>query len=169
MKEKGISAGAAIVIVIVIAAVAAGAYFLLGGGGQVTIEDIKSATSLSLKADTTLAGQTSTVTFYGKDLQDPNNFKYRMEGTAAGQQFIFIVNATESKVSLYMAGQWTDFTENFQLYAGLYGATQFEEVENQLSGWTGGEWTYTDPDTGATVKIYDIQLNPSLSDDLFRH
>jgi len=43
----------------------------------------------------------------------------------------------------------------------------FEAHRTQLLGWTHGDWTYTDPETGYSVRIYDVQVDPSLADALF--
>ena len=167
MKEFGLSTAATVgIVVVVVAVVVVGvvaAVILIGGGGPGG--DIASATSLSCKVDTTYQGQTMTFDYKAKNLQDPANLKIRVEGTMMGQSVIYIVNAAQNKGWMCVAGTWQEMP-----IGGLSQyQTQFEGYQSQLSGWTGRDWTYTDPTTGTTVRIYDIVVNPPLDDSLFIH
>ena len=42
----------------------------------------------------------------------------------------------------------------------------YQGYVTNLSTWTGGDWTYTAE--GATVRIYDISVNPSIPDSVFQ-
>lgn len=107
--------------------------------------------------------QTSTVRFRAKNIGSPN-IKFRVEGTAEGQEFKFIFDAGESKAWMWLSAiGWQDISEYMQSYFQQF-QQQFNGYTTQLSGWTGGDWTYADPTTGATVRIYDIVVNPSLPD-----
>ncbi len=164
MNQKGIAPLIIVVVVVVVAAAGAGAFLVLRGGGGAG-GDIASATSMSCKVDTTYQGTTMTFDLKAKNLKDSANFMMRMEGTVMGQSFIYILNAAENKGWMSVAGTWSELPiSDLSSYQ-----TQFGAYQSQLSGWTGGDYTYTDPTTGTTVKIYDIVLNPSLDDSLFTH
>jgi hypothetical protein len=90
--------------------------------------------------------------------------KVRVEGTTAGQEFVYIINGAQQKVWIYAAGQWIDMSGSFSEYWGTWEGA-FEGYQTDLSGWTGG--TYTSPD--GTVTIHDIIVNPTLDDSLFVH
>jgi hypothetical protein len=98
-----------------------------------------------------------------KSFNDAANFKMRMEGSAMGYAFIYIINATQNKGWMYVADTWTEVpVGDLSSYQ-----TSFEGYQSQLSGWTGGDYTYEA--AGTTVRIYDIEVNPTLADTLFEH
>jgi hypothetical protein len=103
------------------------------------------------------------------------NMKIRGEGTFQGQTVIYIVNGEQRKGWVYMGGQWLDLLEMsenhswdeiWDVFCGENG--MITEYQIALSGWTGGEYTYTAP-TGTLVRFYDIEVNPTLDDSLFVH
>jgi len=132
------------------------------GGG------IAGATSLSCKVDATYGGSPYTMTLKVKNIGS-DHIKIRMERTMMGQEVIEIINGELQKAWGYTTdGGWLDMSENF---SGLW--NQFSQYQTGLqtafSGWTGGEITTTDPTTGTSVRVYDIELNPVLEDSLFVH
>jgi len=157
----------AVVVIVVAACVGVGAYVVVtrGGGGGGGGGDIGSATSMSCKVDATYQGTTMTFDLKAKNLQNTANLMMRMEGTVSGQSVIYIINAAQSKGWICTAGTWQELpVGDLSTYQ-----SQFTSYQSQLSGWTGGDYTYTDPTTGTSVRIYDIELNPSLDDSLFTH
>jgi len=184
MNQKGIAPLVIVVIIVVVAVVAGvGIYVATRGGGGAggggAGGDIASATSLSFNADFTFpTGSTGGLSVLAtlktnkwKDIGSVN-MKTRGEGTVQGQTVIYIVNGEQRKVWVYMGGQWTDLSENhswdeiWDEWCGENGI--ITEYQIALSGWTGGEYTYTDP-TGTSIRFYDIELNPTLDDSLFVH
>ena len=177
MDQKGI-APLIIVAIVVIAAVVVGVAVLVatrgeegapggegGGGGG----DIGTATSLSFDVEVREpdGDVTYTGTFKGKNL-GAANFKFRMEGTVAGVEFKVIADAgTEKAWAWNSATGWMDVSSYFQTYFDQYRA-EFESYQEQLSGWTGGDYTYTDPTTGYSVAMSNIEVNPDLPDSLFQ-
>jgi len=103
------------------------------------------------------------MTFKMKDIGS-SGMKMRVEGTAAGQDFTYIINGTQQKVWEYVAGQWIDYSASFSTYWDTWTGTSGGYLTS-LSGWTGGTWTSPD----GTVTIHDIIVNPSLDDSLFQH
>jgi len=167
MKQKGIAPLIIVAIVVVVAVAGVGAYVVVsrgggGGGGGGAGGDIASATSLSFNVDSTAGGVTSTMTFKAKDIGS-SNMKIRIEGTAAGQEFKYIINGAQQKLWIYAAGQWMDLSSSFSEYWGTWNQA-FTGYTGSLSGWTGGTWTSPD----GTVTISDIVVNPDLSDSLFQ-
>jgi len=154
----------AIIVIVAIAAVGIG-YIVTRGAAP--SGDIETATSLSFKVDTTVMGTEYTMTFKGKDIQSTNT-KFRIDGTAAGEEFKLIIYTGEEKAWRWLSATgWQDISATMQPYLEQY-LTQFEAYQGELSDWTGGDYTYTDPTTGATVRIYDVVLNPDLPDTLFQ-
>lgn len=135
-----------------------------GGGGG-----IAGATSLSYTVDATVEGAgTTTMTCKMKDIGS-SSMKILIEGTAMGQDFTYIINGALREMWICSDGQWVDMSEMFESQWDQWTGT-LEGYEAQLSGWTGGEdWTYTDPATGTSVRIYNIEVNPILDDSLFVH
>jgi len=129
------------------------------GGG------VGSATSISFKEDITTEGTTVTTTYSAKNIGS-DQMKIRMEGTAAGEEFIYIINGELQQAWMYIGGVWMDMSAYFSNYWDLW-AGSFEGGMGQLSGWTGGDVTYSMDST--TVRIYDIVPNPQLDDSLFVH
>lgn len=177
MENKGIGGAAAIVIIIIIAAAGVGAYVLVSGDGEVPPEGeeeeeevppegegIGGATSLDFKVDTT-NGVTMTCRFRAREI-GTGNMDIRVDCTSAENTVVYILSGSQGKAWTKMDGEWMEipyFDVIWQNYIN-----QMDQYMDELSGWTIGDWTYTDPATGASVRIYDIQVNPSLPDSLFQ-
>lgn len=154
----------AIIVIVAIAAVGIG-YIVTRGAAP--SGDIETATSLSFKVDMTILGTESTMIFKAKDIESPNT-KFRIDGTIAGEEFKLIIYTGEEKAWMWMSlTGWQDISATMQPYLEQY-QTQFDAYKEELSDWTGGDYTYTDPTTGATVRIYDVVINPDLPDTLFQ-
>ncbi len=117
--------------------------------------------SVSLNADTPAALR-GTYTYYGKNI-GTSSFMGRIEFTdLANYQTIIILNGAQQKSWEYSGGKWTEisaygtYNNVWQGYVGV------------LASWNGtGDYTYTLGQ--ATVRIYDISVNPVLGDSLFEH
>ena len=155
-----------IAIIVIVAIAAVGIGYILTRGAEPSA-DIETATSLSFKVDTTVMGTEYTMTFKGKDIQSTNT-KFRIDGTIADEEFKLIIYTGEENAWMWMSATgWQDVSATMQPYLEQY-QTQFDAYKEELSGWTGGDYTYTDPTTGATVRIYDVTINPDLPDTLFQ-
>lgn len=173
MNQKGIAPLVIVAIIIVVAAVAVGGIYVAtrggegngdgGGNGGGNGGGVGTATSLQFTVDSTVGEVSSTMTYKVKDIGS-DDMKIRVDGTTAGQDFVLIVNGAQQRVWMYIAGQWTDYSDEFLSYWGAW-SESFEGYQTELSGWTGGTWTSPD----GTVTIRDVILNPSLSDSLFEH
>ena len=77
-------------------------------------------------------------------------------------QTIIILNGDQQKSWKYSSGQWSEI----QAYGTYHNVWQgYVDV---LAAWNGvGDYTYTL--SAATVRIYDISVNPVLADSLFQH
>jgi hypothetical protein len=178
VKDKTALATIAIVaiVIVVVAIVGVAAYVLMtqnaGNGGATptptpSSPDVAGASSLKYSVTLTEGGtQTASYTFYGKNAGTAN-FAMRIEYNTADGEGIFIFNKGTNKAWTYSGGQWVDISDYFQ--------SQFDTWDNLWSGyvtslgqWSGtGDYTYTSGD--ATVRIYEIQVNPTLDDALFTH
>ncbi len=175
MGQKGIGAAVVIVIVIVIAAAAVGGYLLLGGGGGGADGgaggggNIVSATSIDMKSDVTAQGQTITTRIRARNL-GTEDMDIRIDTTLGGTDYSFILSGSQDNGWIGMGGQWMSFSDmplfDFDQYWQQYKST-INTYVGELSGWTGGDYTYTDPTTGYSARIYDIAVNPSLTDSIF--
>ncbi len=155
-----------IVIIVIVAIAAVGIGYILTRGAAPS-GDIETATSLSFKVDTTVMGTEYTMTFKGKDIQSSNT-KFRIDGTIVDEEFKLIIYTGEENAWMWMSATgWQDISATMQPYLEQY-QTQFDAYKEELSDWTGGDYTYTDPTTGATVRIYDVVINPDLPDTLFQ-
>ena len=180
-NERGIAAVVIVGIVIAVVAVAAGvtaAFLVLRGGGEGggtgggtsggetsgsgAGNSVASASSLSFRVTSSYGGISADYTFKAKDIGS-SGMKVRVEGTVAGQSFIYIINGAQRKVWMYAGDQWIDMSEHFSEFWDEW-ASSFEEYRTELSNWTGGTWTSPD----GSVTISDIQVNPSLPDSLFQ-
>jgi len=171
MDQKGIAPLVIVAVVVVaVAVVSVGAYVAMSGGSgtntTTTSVNIADATSLSFKLDATLQGVSTTGTFMAKGLGS-SNVKMRIEMTAAGQDMIIIIDGAERKAWAYGDGQWMDMTSTFDQYWEQWDQA-FEGYKSQLGGWTGGDFTTTEPSTGMVMRIYDVEVNPNLPDSLFQ-
>jgi hypothetical protein len=94
------------------------------------------------------------------------NFQMRIEYTdSSGAKTITVVDAPQQKAWVYSSGQWQDISAGFSSQFNTLN-TQFLGFFNQLKGWSGsGDLSYSA--NGATVRIYNILVNPSLSGNLF--
>jgi hypothetical protein len=168
MDQKGI-APLIIVAIVAVVAVAAGVGIYAatrgGGNGGNGGDEVADASSLRFKVDTTVENMAGTYTLSEKNIGS-SNMMMRIEGTFAGQDFVYIINGAQQKLWVETGGQWMDLSTNYSQYWSTWNQS-FTGYKNQHAGWTGGDWTYTQ--SGVTVRIYNIEVNPSLSDSLFEH
>jgi hypothetical protein len=162
MNQKGIAPIVIVVVVVAVIGVAGGAVLLTRGGGTGTAGSVASASSLQFSIDATVQGQSVTSTVYMKNI-GTSNLKIRSDSTVMGQQIKMIIDTGADKIY-----SWTSVTGWVEIpYSASY-EQQFTGYTGQISGLTGGEFTYTDPTSGATIRMYNIQVNPTLADSLFQ-
>lgn len=176
---KGISKLLGVVIVaVVLVIVVAGAYWALSGGGggngnngngDGTSVDINGASSLQFSVRVTPSGMGSEEYSYMIKDAGTSNLKMRVEwDSSSGDEYIYIINGEEQKVWVYINNEWMEVSNLFQSYWDTWNSA-WEGFRDELQDWTGaGDWSYTTPN-GDSVRIYDITVNPSLSDSLFQH
>ena len=173
MNQKGI-APLAIVAIIVVAAVVVGVGVFVAtrgegvpgeGEGEGEGEGIAGASSLDYKCDLTSPTGTLTYRFRARNIGTAN-----MDIRVDMADIVYILSGSQREGWVYVAGQWMSFSDmgyNFdEQWNTQYGT--FTGLKESLiaAGWTGGEWSGTWG--GMTVRIYDIDVNPSLPDSLFR-
>ena len=128
--------------------------------------NVESATSLSFDVAGTAMGYSFSYTFKAKDLGS-SNAKLRIDMTTAGTTVGYILNGALQKVWVSYGGTWTEVPGEFSTYWSTYDA-MLSGYLTELSGWTGGDFTYNDPSSGMSVTISNIQVNPTLADSLFQ-
>jgi hypothetical protein len=117
--------------------------------------------SVSLSADTPSALR-GTYKFYGKNVETAS-FMMRMEFTdLSNYQSTIILNGAQQKAWEYSGGKWSEIPA-YGTYDNVW-----KGYAAYLASWNGiGDYTYTVG--SATVRIYDISVNPVLADSLFQH
>lgn len=199
MNKKGISKPIiAVIIIVVVLVVGAAAYWAMsgsgggngtgdgngggnggdgnggdgtadgGGGNGGTTVDVSGANSLRFSVSVTQAGEGQEVATYMVKNAGTSNLMMRIEMVdSSSQEYIYIINGALEKVWIYSDGEWTDLSVAYSTYWDTWNSA-WEGYRTNLADWTGlGDWTYTDD--GTTVRIYDIDVNPTLSDSLFQH
>ena len=164
---------AALVIVIVVAGV--GIYLFMGtggggGGGGGETQDtytVTNATSLQFEANVTSQGATITYEWAGTNLNLTNvMLRIDLLGGEVGN-YSYILNAGNQTAWTAVNGEWTDISSDFNAQWNAWG-TQWTGHVNALANWSGtGDYTYTATD-GSSITIYNIAINPTLSDSLFQ-
>jgi hypothetical protein len=157
----------AVAVVIVIVAVIAGAYILMnpgggGGGGGGNTYVPSNATSLQFNVDETLSGVTTTYhVFANNTVSTETMLRIEIAGTPT---LVYILDEGQQKCWGNATGSWIE--EDFATQ-WAYWNPKYEGYVTNLANWTTGEKTYTATD-GTAVRIYDIQVNPTLDASLFK-
>jgi hypothetical protein len=172
-----------VVVIVAVIALAAGAYVLLGGGGggggggnptptpnptstPTPSPGVSGASSLRYSVDITTGGTSQGSYTYMAKNAGTSNMMIRIEITSTDGNLIYIVNGAQQKAWAYAGGTWQDLSSSFSTQWDSWQST-FTGYRDHLSGWTGGDYTYTAPN-GDSVRIYSISVNPSLADSLFQ-
>lgn len=194
MNNKGLSKIILVVILVAILAVSAVAVYLATSGNDnkgstdgITDEnedtengaidnglvdegtdvDVEGASSLEFKVNIDPADSESVQYTYMIKNAGTSNLMMRIEMDSADENFIYIINGAQEKVWVYSEGEWMDFTSFYQTYWDTWNSA-WQGYRTNLLEWTGvDDWIYSTPN-GDIVRIYDITLNPSLSDTLFQ-
>jgi len=177
MDKKGISKLVIVVIaVIVLLVVGVAAYWTMGsGGGDGVVDDggttvdVAGASSLQYKVSVNLVEDSESMEYtYMIKNAETSDMMMRIEMESSDESFIYIINGAQEKVWVYSEGEWMDLSDFFPTYWDTWNSA-WEGYRTNLLDWTGvGDWSYTTPN-GDTVRIYDINVNPSLADSLFQH
>jgi hypothetical protein len=171
MDNKGISKIILVVIIVAVLAVSSiGVYLAMSGdgGGDGADVDIEGASSLSFKVSVNPVGEESVEYSYMVKNAGTSSLMMRIEMESAEEDFIYIINGAQEKVWIYSDEEWMDFSNMYPTYWETWNSAWLGYRTNLLD-WTGyGDWSYTTPE-GDSVRIYDIDVNPSLSDSLFQH
>lgn len=156
------------VIVIIVVAIVAGVILATRGGGGGSGGDVAGASSLQFSADETAGGVKTTYTYSAKNI-GTSDAMLRIEWTTSGADNIYIINGAQKQAWIYGDGVWTNYSDYYSEYWSDWNST-FTGITNSFaSHLSGSGYTYTDPSTGDTVRIYNVSVNPSLPDSLFEH
>ena len=170
MNQKTI---AVVVIAVVVVAVIAGtAYWMLSSGSPgepeptptPTPAGIAGASSLQFTVEITGGDAAGTYKYMAKNI-GTDDMSIRVEIPIGEMDLMYIVNGALQKAWANEGSGWVDLSDAFTAQWDAWKAT-WDVYTGELATWTAGDWTYTDTD-GSTVKIANIQVNPSLEDSLF--
>ena len=187
MDQKGISKIVIVVIIVAILAVSAIAVYVATSGNEDdsgnnnggttdngneetggTTVDVAGASSFQYTVTVDPAdGETVEYTYMIKNVET-SNLMMRIDMESSGEEIIYIINGAQQTAWIYSNDQWVDLSDAFPSYWDTWNSA-WEGYRTNLLDWTGvGDWTYTTPN-GDSVRIYDIDINPSLADSLFQH
>jgi len=156
------------IILIIVVAIIVGVILATRGGGGSKSGDVATASSLQFSADVTAGGTLTTYTWSAKNI-GTSNAMLREEWTSSEGDYVYIINGAQKQAWVDDNGTWTDLSAEYTDTWATWNAT-FAGLTSSLSHWSGsGDYTYTDPSTGDSIRIYNINVNPSLSDSLFEH
>jgi hypothetical protein len=130
--------------------------------------NVAGASSLQYSVSLTEAGVLQgTYTYYGKNAGTAS-FMMRIDSTdSSNAQSTIIINGAEQKAWTYSDGTWTDISAAYTTYYNIWNPL-WQGYVTSLAAWNGiGDYSYTQGN--ATVRIYDISVNPVLADSLFQH
>jgi len=160
----------AVVVIVIIAAIA-GAYVLMnpgggggGGGGNETVYNMGNATSLQFNLNLTAADGTSgTYKFAGRNLGTAT-LMLRVDVEGGGTVYSYIMFAGNQTAWNNATGTWaqSDFATDWPTWS-----SQFEGYVTHNKDWKTGDGDITYTDSGNSIKITGIVINPTLADSLF--
>ena len=183
---------AAIVIVIIVVAAIVGAYLIMRSGSNapsnnnptpspgtttspgsatpspIQTNPIEGATSMQYSVSYTAANQSFGYTYYAKNI-GTSNMLMRIEYVIDNESMSYIINGAQQKIWINSGGIWTGLDS--QVYESTWGALNqtWAGFQTSLGDWAGvGEYTYGDPVSGYSYRIYNIVVNPELADSLFQ-
>jgi hypothetical protein len=163
----------AAVLVIVIVVVGVGAYVFWGMGGGDNTPNVEDATSLTYDADVTYQGATSLYKYVARNI-GASDMALRIEifGGASGN-YTYILNSKDQTAWVGVNDVWSDLSSDFtnQWNSWVGSGKQFTmDVDKLAANWSGsGDYTYTDSATQTTIRIYNIQVNPTIPNSIFEH
>lgn len=161
----------AVVVIIIVVVAVAGAYVLMnpgteegGGGGTETVYTISNATSLTYTVNSS-ASAGAVTKLSGKNLNTVD-MVVRVDIEVAGDTYSYLLNATAQSYWANDTGTWVQGV--FQTGWNDWNTNQWQVYVGNTPGWMAGDpdITFTDS-TGASIVVYDIQINPTLDDSLF--
>ena len=172
MEKRMLYALVAVVIIVVVVAVA-GAYVLMNRGGSGITYTVSNATSLQYNAEVTYPGGIPVLFNCAAKNVGATDMVLRIDilGGASGN-YTYIMDHGTQTAWVSSNGTWTDFSIDFanQWNTWVGTGTRWTSDVNALStNWSGtGDYTYIGSKTGATIRIYNVAINPTLADALFQ-
>ncbi len=138
-------------------------------GSSQSQTNVQEASSLKFSLSSTQdSTQLYAFTVQGKNI-GTQDMMLRIEGTLPGidQDVIYIINGVQKKAWMYANNQWIDLSSEYTDQWNRWDSIWSGYVAD-LDNWSGiGDYSYTDPSTGDTLRIYDIQVNPQIPDSVF--
>ncbi len=171
-SRQALLAGTLVVIVVVAAIVAvvltlnAGIFNNINPSQSQT--NVKEASSLKFSVSGTSDSKPYSFTLQSKNI-GTDNMMLRVDGTVPGlsQSVIYIINGAQHKAWGNMNNQWVDLSNSYDSQWNTWN-NLWNSYLDDLTKWSGtGDYTYTNPSTGDTVKLYDVQVNPQIPDSVF--
>ena len=168
MNQKTIAV--VVIAVVVVAVISYAGYWMLSSEGTgepeptPTPTGIEGASSLQLTIEITGGDAAGTYEYMAKNI-GTDDMSIRVEIPIGEMDLVYIVNGALQKAWANEGSGWVDLSDAFTDQWDAWKAT-WDVYTSELTTWTEGDWTYTDTD-GSTVKIANIQVNPSLEDSLF--
>jgi len=172
MNSKMYILAAVLAIVVVVAGIAI--YVFMGAGGDGNgngngngedVYTMGNATSLQFNLNLTAADGTSGIyKFAGRNLGTAD-LALRVDIEGGGTVYSYVMFAGNQTAWSNETGTWaqSDFTTNWTTWS-----TQFTGYVAHNEDWTTGDDDITYTDSGNSITVYDIVINPTLADSLFQ-
>jgi hypothetical protein len=126
--------------------------------------DVAGASSMKYSVSATEGGETQGYTYQTKKVDSAIMMRIDYIDVD-GEKTTYIVNGVQHKAWMYSDGEWEDISVAYDTWYNTWNNLHGAYLNNLVT-WTGGDWTYTE--SGVTVRLYDISVNPSLADSLFQ-
>jgi hypothetical protein len=159
---------AAIVIILIIVGASVGVYVMTNtgdnspnggnGGGDETASKVSEAVRLRFTVD-----NGTQITFMGKNIGTAGNLILRIEETRGSDVWVSILNQGSQQAGTNATGTFVPYTPP---EADAWGDVWTAYVD-YMQDWKPGDGNVNYAQDGVTATISDIQLNPTLPDDLF--
>ncbi len=170
-SRRALFAGTLVVIIVAVAIVAvvltlnAGLYNINPSQSQT---NVKEASSLKFSVSGTSDSKPYSFTLQAKNI-GTDNMMLRVDGTVPGvsQSVIYIINGAQHKAWGYVNDEWVDLSNSYDSQWTTWN-NLWNSYLDDLTKWSGtGDYTYTNPSTGDTTRLYDVQVNPEIPDSVF--
>lgn len=136
------------------------------------VPDVAAATSIRFSVEWTAPDDEAVVcTYMAKDI-GTEDFRLRIDGQVDGFEAGIIIvgtiiNGELRRGWMFQNDEWVEMSRELWERYWQEASPELNRYVTQLHGWTHGDWTFTHPDYGYQVRIYDIEVGPDLDNALF--
>ncbi len=130
------------------------------------IPDVAAATSIRFSVERTNA-EKAEYTYSAKDI-GTQDFRSRIDGQAEGLEVRIIINGELRQAWVFQDAKWVEVPDQSWNDYWEGALSELDLYICELEGCTNGDCIFAHPEHGYQVRIYDIEVDPDLSDALFK-